>query len=281
MPFAFLQSLFLIVKYRPFAVFGVGGYASLPVVFLASLFGIKTYIWEPNAVPGMTNRILAKYVSQTLVVFESSKQNMNCKNVAVAGFPVRENIENQVHKKTNDSFNILVFGGSLGARGINNIIKQAVLSDSGWLEGIKIFHQTGKLDYLSLSRAYKNAPPEIAYSEYINDMENKYAWADLVICRAGAGTVAELAVCGKASILVPFPGAADNHQQKNAENLVNSNAAQMILQKDLNAKDLIQQILRLKQNREKLRELEQNIKRFHVGSAAKNIAQAVLSGEDL
>ena len=278
LPLAFYESYKLLAKYKPQVVLGVGGYASLPVVLLAALMGKKAFIWEPNAYPGLANRWLSPFVHRALVVFEESKKYLSSKKVVVVGLPVRAEIENlPVLNKDRSTFNVLVFGGSLGARGINRVVCETVTQGGDWLEGVRIVHQTGRLDFEGIQKDYKYLTAPIEAHEFLHDMDQRYAWADLVICRAGASTVAELSAAGKASLLVPFPGATDEHQKKNAENLFNHKAALMCLQEDFTPEYLTQIIEKLKSDPHTLQNLSQNIKKLHTPHAAKDIAQRMLS----
>lgn len=277
LPLAFLQSLIILFKVRPAVVLGVGGYASIPVVMVASIFKVPTYIWEPNAYPGMANRLLSKFAKYVLVVFEESKQHLKGQNLEVVGLPVREDIESIKTVQNGPGFNILVFGGSLGARGINAVISQAILENTNWLEGVNWVHQTGKLDYKKISSQYQNKGSKVDCREYLDDMPAQYSKADLVICRAGASTVAELAACGKPSLLVPFPGAADDHQKKNAENLQNHGAAIMCEQTNFSVDYLREVITELKVQPQRLKQMSEKVKLFHVPNAAQQIARKLES----
>lgn len=283
LPFAFLKSFWLCLYYRPLAVFGVGGYASGPFVLIASLLRFRTIIWEPNAMPGLTNRLLSRFVDTSYVVFDAAKKSLQSKNIKPSGVPVRFSLP---ARPVSQSLNILVFGGSQGARGINLAVNELLLSGSdSWLEKTKWVHQVGSHDFARFDKSYKEKLPEglrarVQWYEFLDDMKKRYEWADLVICRAGAGTVAELAACGKVAILIPFPHAADNHQQKNAEQLVGAQAAQMILQKDLTAESLLLTIKYLMCNEELRTSYCENIRQFHRQSAAKEIVYDLLEASE-
>ncbi len=290
LPKSFFQSVSLLFELQPLVVLGVGGYASGPFVLMASLFGFKTALWEPNAIPGMTNRWLSRFVKKCFVVFEESKKFFKSDRIEVVGLPVRAEIERSLAKvqpsdvsseTSNKSFSedmnkfkILVFGGSQGARAINQAVSSAVIDGSEWRKDILIRHQTGVYDFSEIQKKYEGLVGVQAL-EYLHDMPVQYAWADLVICRSGASTVAELAACGKAAILIPYPAAADDHQLKNAEVLANEQAAKLIEQKNLNPQVLIQAIEELKQNKDQLKLYSSRIKKFYKPQSADGLAKKI------
>src|SRR5690606_20389190 len=197
LPFALWQSLRLLWRLRPKVVVGVGGYASFPVVLAAALTGVRTFIFEPNAVPGMANRWLSRFVSAALVVFDDASKRLRAKNVARVAMPVRREIENfESRARTDELFHVLVFGGSQGARPINNAVAEGLLGGGERLRKCKIVHQTGALDFSRISALYASKPElndTVEVCEYLHDMPARYAWADLIVCRAGTGTISELA----------------------------------------------------------------------------------------
>jgi UDP-N-acetylglucosamine--N-acetylmuramyl-(pentapeptide) pyrophosphoryl-undecaprenol N-acetylglucosamine transferase len=279
MPKAFIQSIALLMELKPQAVLGVGGYASGPFVLVASLLGFKTAIWEPNAFPGMTNRWLSRFVGKSFVVFEAAAQFLRSQDVSQVGIPIRKEVEalaKQVFHNTSDEFHILIFGGSQGARTINTAVKEAIIKGGPWLKNTRIVHQTGTADFQSLEAVYSGNSAVEAH-EYLYQMEKNYQWADLIICRAGASTVAEVAAAGKVAIFIPLPWAADDHQRKNAESLVGSRAAAMILQKDLTAESLIQKIEELKRDTQTREEMRKNLIKFYKPYAAETIAELLLN----
>lgn len=280
MPMAFYRSIILTYSFHPDVVLGVGGYASGPIVLIAALLGKRVYIWEPNAFPGLANRMLSRFVSECLVVFEEAKKHLKNKKIRHVHMPVRAEIENSKIKVTHSvDFQVLVFGGSQGARPINNALAEAILKGGNWLSNVKIIHQTGSADFARIREQYlnsANAKQHVEVFEYLYDMPERYAHAKLVIARAGAGTISELAASGKASLLIPLPSAADDHQTKNAQALVQIGGAHLLPQKELTPERLIQEILFFKNNPEQVAQFESNIKRFHKPQAAQEIAQLLL-----
>ena len=278
-PMVLIQAARLVLKLKPVAVLGVGGYASGPFVLVASWMGCRTAIWEPNAFPGMTNRWLSRFVKKSFVVFKDAEKYLQSTQIVQVGLPVREAIENmqksEAQKKS--PFRILVFGGSQGARAINQAVSQAVAQNGEWLNGIEILHQTGSYDFLNVQAEYaKINHPSVQVQEFIYDMEKKYEWADLIICRAGASTVAEVAASGKPAVFIPLPTAADDHQRKNAESLVQKNAAAMILQKDLTPDSLIEKIQFLRDELDVRKEYQKNLQPFYIPNAALKTAELLL-----
>lgn len=272
-PVAFFQCIKLLLKYRPKYVFGVGGYSSGPMVLTAALLGFKTAIFESNAVPGITNRILSKFVNTSFTLFEESKKYLKSKTVEIFGFPVRNNMSTSP-KRLHKGLRVLIFGGSQGARGINIAVSEA-LTKNKTSDDIEFIHQIGRLDYSKYKDLYKNVL-NVRCVEYLDPIKEYYDWADVVFCRAGASTLSELSACGKAAVLVPFPYAADDHQKKNAESMVRRGASEMILQKDFTGDVFLNKVMQFKKGKDKLLELEKNIQKTYIPNAAQNIAKYML-----
>ena len=279
LPFSLFVSLYFLLRYRPSLLLGVGGFASAPVLFVGALFRFKIVIWESNAYPGLANRWLSKFVSYGLVVFDEAKEILKMKRMRRIGIPVRKEIEllDKKGSSLGKSFKILVFGGSQGARGINFAVCEAICRGGDWLDDVEIIHQTGRLDFPQMLKKYNKAQFKVDVREYLSAIHEQYDWADLVLCRAGASTIAELAAAQKPAVLVPFPFAADNHQQRNAEVLVKKEAAKMVLQNDFTADKFIQMVNKFKKNRMELDILSKNIRSFHRPNAANEIAQLLLA----
>lgn len=291
LPIAFLQALFLCIRLQPIAVLGVGGFASGPFLFVAALLGKRTVVWEPNAHAGMTNRLLAHVVDECLVVFEDAKADLGSRVTRKVGLPVRSAIaEIGTASKTGSGgsalspemsrpLRVLIFGGSQGARAINRTVQTAVLDKATWPTGIELVHQTGRLDFATVNDAYQKAGvlgPNVQCLEYLHDMEERYRWADVVVCRAGASTVAEIAAAGKAAIFVPLPTAADNHQLKNAQVLERAQAARVIEQKDFTPERFRRTIAELQNQRGELVNLGFNALRFATPNADQAIASILV-----
>ncbi len=276
MPVGFLQAVALIWKHKPHFVLGVGGYASGPFVIAAAVLGIPTAIWEPNAHPGMANRWLSRFVDRCYIVFPQSKDWLKNKMIFQFGMPVRKEIEEAKKAEKNDkNFHLLSFGGSQGSRAISTALSDAIIAKGPWTENLKVVHQIGALDFEKLKKKYSGHENLVTPLEFIYDMHNYYAWADLVVARGGASTISELAAFGVVPIIIPLP-AADNHQQKNAESLVSSNAGKMLLQENLTPQKLIEEIEVLRRNPELMKEMSKNVFNFFQPQAAEKIAEDIL-----
>lgn len=275
-PVGLWQSLRLLGQLKPLYVIGVGGYASGPFVLAASIIGFNTAIWEPNAMPGMANRLLSRFVDKCFVVFSEAKKHLKNNQVTQTGMPIREEIENAVHEANKDEkFHLLSFGGSQGARAINYCLSDAIMSGGDWVKDLSVVHQLGSMDYATVSAKYQGAPCEVEPHEFIFDMPKYYKWADIIVSRGGASSIAEAAAFGIIPIIIPIP-AADNHQQKNAESLVAKNAGRMILQKDLTPARLISEVQSLRNDKALRAQMVQNIKSFYIPQAATTIAKEIL-----
>ncbi len=244
LPGSFFEVWGLLRRIRPNVVIGVGGYSSGPVLLLAALQHFPTMVVEPNALPGFTNRVLSRFIDRAAVTFEVSISYFRGKAV-VTGNPVRPEFQNMPKKQRGDRCHILIFGGSQGAHAINIAMIEALSKLTDQRARISITHQTGEKDLEMVRKAYQDAGWNADVRPFIEKIVDEFARADLVLCRSGATTVAELTAAGKAAILVPFPFAADDHQRKNAEALQSAGAARMIVQQELSGERLAQEILAL------------------------------------
>lgn len=233
---------------RPHLVIGVGGYSSGPVVLAAAVRRIPTMLLEQNAVPGLTNRLLASVVRAAAVTFESSRQFFGDK-AFVSGNPVRPEFlqtdESPVSQDAAAAMNVLVFGGSQGAHAINVAMSDAAPALAATAPPPRVVHQTGERDVESVRAAYRSAGLQAEVEPFLYDMGRRLRVADVVVCRAGATTLAELTAAGKPSILIPLPTATDDHQRKNAEALANGGAAEVLLQSETTGERLASRILSL------------------------------------
>ncbi len=248
LPRAFIQSWRVLRKWKPDVVVGVGGYASGPVVLAARLMGIPTAVQEQNAVAGLTNRLLGRFVEAAFTAFPEAGRHFPSRKVQQLGNPIRrallENYMRPVSKR-DDRLRLLVFGGSQGAHGLNMRVVEALPFLADLRDRLHFVHQTGARDREQVEKGYAGVGFAPDVCEFIVDMSAAYANSDLVVCRAGATTLAELTVCKKPSILVPFPAAADNHQVVNAQSLVDAGAAVMIEERDLTGELLASEIRRV------------------------------------
>ncbi|CAH9063534.1 UDP-N-acetylglucosamine--N-acetylmuramyl-(pentapeptide) pyrophosphoryl-undecaprenol N-acetylglucosamine transferase [Pseudoalteromonas holothuriae] len=239
-PFMVLKAILAarsVIKYRrPNVVLAMGGYVTGPVGVAAKLTGIPLVIHEQNAVAGLSNKLLANIANKVLAAFPSAFAS---NEVQVVGNPVRHSVATLTPKKVAKQLNCLVVGGSLGAKVLNDILPAAFakLSQTASLP-IAIRHQSGKGHKAELIDCYKSAGVAASVFEFIDDMDSAYDWADIVICRAGALTVSEIAAAGKMALFVPYPHAVDDHQTANAGYLVNNDAALLLPQSQFNEQTL-------------------------------------------
>ncbi len=275
LPVAFFKSVALVHKLKPSVVLGVGGYASGPFLFVASLMGYRTFIWEPNAHPGWTNRILSRFVDKAFIVFEASRKFLVTRDTVALGMPLRKNISH-VPRTPSSRLRILVFGGSQGARGINITVSDAVVKGGSWLSKVEIVHQTGVHDFEGVKKKYQAASSSVEVHQFLYDMDKRYAWADLVVCRSGASTVAEIAAAQKAAVFIPFPFAADDHQKKNAESLATDGAALLVVQKEFSPDKFIALVEDFLANPLKISQMEARVAKFHKPNASDEIARQLL-----
>ncbi len=278
LPLSFFQSISIIKRFSPHLVLGVGGYSAGPVCLAARLMGIPTAIHEQNSFPGLTNRILCRIVDRVFISFEESRKYFPGGSLYLTGNPLREEllIEKKPDDKGNKKFTILVVGGSQGARAINKAFVAAleILKSKG--EDPLSIHQTGETDYSQVVEAYRQRGLKGDIMPFIQDMAEAYHLADIVVSRAGATTVSELAALGKPSILIPYPHAANRHQEINARMLVQAGGAEMMLQEDLSGEGLAGILMKYMNNRRDLREMGAQAQKMGQGDAAKDIVNQLV-----
>jgi UDP-N-acetylglucosamine--N-acetylmuramyl-(pentapeptide) pyrophosphoryl-undecaprenol N-acetylglucosamine transferase len=239
-PGALRQSLEIIRSYKPQLVIGVGGYISGPVVLSAWLRRLPTAIQEQNSIPGLTNRLLARVVDRIFLAFERGRAFFPARKCRLTGNPVRKELRRalEVPRETTAPLNILVLGGSQGAHRVNQLLVESLRFLAPLKRDLFFIHQTGTKDEGWVRQAYLDQGFNQQVSAFIHDMAQAYGRADMLVCRAGAMTLAEITALGKASLLIPFPFAANNHQEENARALVQAGAAEMIREADLSAEAL-------------------------------------------
>jgi UDP-N-acetylglucosamine--N-acetylmuramyl-(pentapeptide) pyrophosphoryl-undecaprenol N-acetylglucosamine transferase len=250
LPRALWQARRVVRQFAPDAVIGVGGYASGPVVLMARLRGVPTAICEQNSIPGMTNKILGRIARAVFVSFDRTRRFFKPRKTVVSGNPVRREL---VHKLLGEAgasgmsgaspagaterVHVLVSGGSLGAVAVNELASEALIALARTMP-LSIVHQTGERSLDATVQRYAAAGVAAECRAFITDMADAYQRADLVICRAGATTVAELAISGKPAVFIPYPFAADNHQEVNARDMADAGAALVFRQAELTASKL-------------------------------------------
>ena len=289
-PVGIFESVRILRHFKPDLVIGLGGYSAGPAVIAAWLLGIKIVLQEQNVLPGITNRILSCFADRIYVSFPNSKFKIrNPKKICFTGNPVRKefqasnikcqasnikhqtsnikhqtsNIKHQTssikHQASNIKFTVMIVGGSQGAHSVNMAVTEAIdhIKDK---DRFLFVHQTGEDDAETVKEAYANQGITCTVSPFFDDMARQYQKADLLICRAGATTVAEVTAVGKGAIFIPYPYAADNHQVLNAQTLTKADAAEMILQKDISGKMLADKIEYYASNPEQLEKMESRAK---------------------
>src|SRR4051794_657137 len=251
LPLSLADAWSVVSARQPDLVIGVGGYSSGPVVLMAALRGTATMILEQNAVPGLTNRLLARIVKAAAVTFDSTQAFFGSK-AFVSGNPVRPEFfaaagpeQESARDDQTSVARVLVFGGSQGAHAINVAMVEAAPQLAAAASTLRLVHQTGERDVEMVRTAYREAGVSAEVEPFLYDMGQRLRHADVVVCRAGATTLAELTAAGKAAILIPLPTATDDHQRKNAEALGRRGAADVLLQSELTGDVLAQRILRL------------------------------------
>ena len=243
LPTAIFRSWKILSDFRPDVVIGVGGYASGPAMLAAALSGVPTLVFEPNVVPGFANRVMAPIVSAAGVHFQETRRYFQ--RCQVTGVPVRRAFFNLPPKPPGGPPTLLVFGGSQGAHAINEAVTNSLAALIERVPGIHLIHQTGERDYNDAQAAYRRSGVGAEVFPFIEDMPKMFARADLLMCRSGASTVAEVTAAGKPAIFIPFPHAADDHQLRNAEALERAGAAVLIAEKDLTSERLVSAVREL------------------------------------
>ncbi|MBW2036407.1 MAG: undecaprenyldiphospho-muramoylpentapeptide beta-N-acetylglucosaminyltransferase [Deltaproteobacteria bacterium] len=272
-PKAFWKAIVIMRRFNPDIIIGVGGYASGPVALAARILGKKMVIHEQNVLPGFTNRILGRFAHRIFISFPDKLTVFKSSKTVMSGNPVRrELLAAKGIKKTAAQFTVLVLGGSQGAHAINCAVVEAL----DLLENparMAFIHQTGSADAAWVVRAYKKAGLTAKVKPFFDNMADAYRAADLVICRAGATTVAEIAALGKPAIFIPYPFAVNNHQELNARYLADSGGAEVIVEKDLTGALLASRIDYYASNPELLQEMAAHASAIGRPDAADLIAE--------
>ncbi|MFZ4628032.1 MAG: undecaprenyldiphospho-muramoylpentapeptide beta-N-acetylglucosaminyltransferase [Blastocatellia bacterium] len=277
LPRTLLEAARILRRQRPDLVLGVGGYASGPVVLVAALMGIPTLVAEQNALPGFTNRLLAQFVDAAAIAFDEARRYFG-RRAVLTGNPVRAeflSLAPRPPRQAGSPLHVLVTGGSQGARAVNRAMVEALplLQQAG--ARLQVTHQTGVRDFEWVAAAYREGGFSGKIVPFLERMEESFATADLVICRAGATTVAELAAAGRAALLIPFPQAADDHQRKNAEAVVRVGGGVMIVEADLTPARLARELLDLAENPDRLSRMAQAIRQLARPDAAGQVVELI------
>lgn len=276
LPIGFLQALFHIAIFRPNVALGAGGYVSGPVLAAAWLLRIPRLIHEQNVLPGVTNKMTARIANRIAVAFRETADYFPRSNVEVTGNPVRKEffeikprVTDVEHK---DQFTLLVFGGSQGSHAINMGMVEAASILMDFPKPFSIFHQTGEADLEWVKEKYEEFGVQAEVKPFIFDMFDAFRLADLIVCRAGAMTLSELAAAGRSAILIPLPTAADNHQEVNARALERNHAAEIVMEDAFLGDKLAEKISYYMENPLALMVVGEEIKKFAKPDAALRIA---------
>ncbi len=279
MPVPVARAVSWLRSFRPDVVLGLGGYVSGPVLAAARIMGIATVLHEQNMYPGLANRLASRFARKTCVSFKATADLLPWARTVVTGNPVRKEIIDSISLDTRagrkEKRHILVMGGSQGAKGINRLVASALVSL--WQSGarVEIMHQSGPQDQEQVRALYGKAGLDATVIPFIFDMAKAYSWADLVIARAGAGTISELTALGKPSVLIPFPSAAGNHQVANAQELVRGGAALMFLEEETGTVRLAGELQALLDNDKRLKEMGEKAKLLGRPRAAEAIGEII------
>ncbi|HWY56632.1 MAG TPA: undecaprenyldiphospho-muramoylpentapeptide beta-N-acetylglucosaminyltransferase [Terriglobales bacterium] len=271
LPRAVWDSRRILSEFRPDIVIGVGGYASGPAMLAAVLSRIPTLVFEPNFVPGFANRLVAPLVSGAAVHFAETGRFF--KRCEVTGVPVRDAFFRiSTQHPVNEEPTLLVFGGSQGAHAINQVVMDSVADLRQRIPRIHIVHQTGERDYNDAQAAYAKFGTSVEVYRFIDDMPGSFTRADLLMCRSGASTVAEVTAAGKPAVFVPFPRAADDHQKRNAEALERAGAAVMLEESELTRESLVETLGSLFSEPSRLKIMGDAARQLSHPNAARDIA---------
>ncbi|HVO11664.1 MAG TPA: undecaprenyldiphospho-muramoylpentapeptide beta-N-acetylglucosaminyltransferase [Vicinamibacteria bacterium] len=274
LPWGMARAAALVRRLRPRAVLGIGGYAGGPVTLVAALLGVRAILLEPNARPGFTNRALKPFVRAAACAYEEARADFGGKGV-VTGNPVRAGFASLAPREHRPPLQLLAFGGSQGSRVLNQAMV-AALPHLPPAARLRIVHQTGPAMHAAVEEAYRAASRQAEVLPFLDDMESRFAAADLVLSRSGATTCAELTVAGKAAILVPFAQAADDHQRTNALALARAGAARVLEEKDLTGTSLAAAVSALVDDPERIAAMERASRALGRPDAAARVADLLL-----
>src|SRR6266436_2513507 len=262
------------VKHKPVAAFGVGGYAAGPMLLATWLGHVPNVIFEPNAEPGFTNKVLARISTRIATGYEVSARAWG-KKAIVTGCPVRTEFFNITPRRLGKPFRLLITGGSQGALPINRTFVDAMDRLAARKNELAIVHQTGERDYNAVRTAYARREIKAEVVPFLTNMAERFAWADMIVCRAGAITAAEIAAAGRAAIFIPFGRATDSHQLRNAQEMVKANAARLIAEPELTAESLAKGIFSLLDQPQEIEQLSSRARALGKPNAARDIVDLV------
>jgi UDP-N-acetylglucosamine--N-acetylmuramyl-(pentapeptide) pyrophosphoryl-undecaprenol N-acetylglucosamine transferase len=263
-------------EWKPSAVFSMGGYVAGPPVLAALMKGVPVVVMEPNAVPGVTNRWISRWVKRALIAFQETERFFPKGRTELTGLPVREEFFAIPPRPAGEEFTVLITGGSQGSQRLNNAARESwPLFQQSELP-VRIIHQTGLAMHEQLQKDFAQTKLNGQVCAFIADMPAAFAQADLIVCRAGAGAVSELAAAGKPSVLIPFPFAADDHQLKNAQAFERAGAGLLSLDRDWTGAKLFEAVNTLYRDRPRLEAMGANARKLAHPGAARRAAQILI-----
>jgi UDP-N-acetylglucosamine--N-acetylmuramyl-(pentapeptide) pyrophosphoryl-undecaprenol N-acetylglucosamine transferase len=271
---AMLDAQRVLRKHKPIAAFGVGGYAAGPMLLAAWLGRVPNVIFEPNAEPGFTNRVLGRISKRIATGYEVSAQAWGNKAI-VTGCPVRPEFFAIASRRPERPFRLLITGGSQGALPINRAFVDAMDRLAARKNELAIVHQTGERDYNAVRTAYARREIHAEVVPFLTNMAERFAWADVIICRAGAITAAEVAAAGRAAIFIPFGRATDSHQLRNAQEMSRAGAGRLISEKELTAEKLTAEIFTLLDQPQEIKKLSTAARGLARPHAARDIVNLI------
>jgi len=276
LPYGFLKSLYILFRIRPALVIGVGGYSSGPIVLLASWLRIPTLIMEQNLKPGLTNRLLLPWVRKAVVAFEGSLPYFKGKGY-VTGNPTREEFSSLSKKERNHRLSLLIFGGSQGSHFLNMGVTESLPLLSQEKKELRFVHQTGDNDFEWVKDRYNHhGYTDVTVSPYFFNIPDYFQSSDLIVCRSGATTIAELIAARKASLLVPFAKATEDHQLLNARELEKVQGAEILLEEDFTPETFTEKIRDFMSHKEKIDQMESNLNSLKKENASEKISDLCL-----
>jgi UDP-N-acetylglucosamine--N-acetylmuramyl-(pentapeptide) pyrophosphoryl-undecaprenol N-acetylglucosamine transferase len=274
LPLSIFAAMRILRSFQAQAVIGVGGYAAGPATIAAVLLRIPVVLFEPNVVPGYANRAVARFAANAAVHFAQTGRWF--RSFEVTGVPVRPAFF-ALPPRRSQKPTLLVFGGSQGARALNRVVRESAAELLARIPELKIVHQTGTREFEEVRGFYAEHQLNVEASPFIDDMPQRFADADLIVCRSGASTVAEVAAAGKCALFVPFPGAADDHQLRNAELLAQADAALLIPEGELSAERFVQEVTALLGAPERLEAMSSQARALAHPDAAAHIVEMALA----
>jgi UDP-N-acetylglucosamine--N-acetylmuramyl-(pentapeptide) pyrophosphoryl-undecaprenol N-acetylglucosamine transferase len=269
-----LDAFAILRKHKPVAAFGVGGYAAGPMLLAAWLCGVPNVIFEPNAEPGFTNKVLVKLSKRVATGYDVTAAALGAK-ATVTGNPVRAEFLAIAPRKPEKPFRLLITGGSQGALPINRAFVDAMDLLAARKDELSVVHQTGERDYNAVRTAYARREFRAEVVPFLGNMAERFDWADLIVCRAGAITAAEIAAAGRAAIFIPFGRATDSHQLRNAQEMVKASAGKLIAEPELTAERLASEIFALVDRPQEIEQLALQARALGKPEAARDIVNLI------